>query len=56
MPKKELSPVAKSLLTLLNNVHDLIVISNRRSDARDVIFGHKSLSKREKLRNTFREN
>jgi hypothetical protein len=45
MPKKELSPVAKSLLTLLNNVHDLIVISNRRSDARDVIFATKALAK-----------
>lgn len=45
MPVKELSPVAKSILTLLNNANDLIVVSNRRKDARDVIFAMKALAK-----------
>lgn len=34
---KELSPTAKSLLVLLNNVDELIVKSNNRKDAREVM-------------------
>jgi hypothetical protein len=34
---KELSPTAKSLLILLNNVDELIVLSNNRKDAREVM-------------------
>jgi len=37
MPHKELSSTTKSILTLLNNANDLIVVSNRRKEARDVI-------------------
>jgi hypothetical protein len=34
---KELSSTAKSLLTLLNNVDELIVLSNDRTNAREVM-------------------
>jgi hypothetical protein len=34
---KDLSPVAKSLLTLLNNIDELIVRSHNRKDAREVM-------------------
>lgn len=34
---KELSPTTKSILTLLNNANDLIVVSNRRSEAKEVM-------------------
>jgi len=34
---KELSPTAKSLLVLLNNIDELIVLSNNRQDAREVM-------------------
>jgi len=34
---KELSPIAKSLIVLLNNVEELIVKSNDRTSARDVM-------------------
>ena len=37
MPKKKLSPIASSLIVLLNNVNDLVAISNRRSEAQDVM-------------------
>jgi hypothetical protein len=33
----KISPVATSILTLLNNVDELIVQSNNRQDARDVM-------------------
>jgi len=38
-PKKEskLSPIASSLITLLNNINDLVAISNRRQAANDVM-------------------
>ena len=36
MPK-ELTPVTKSLLTLLNNIDELIVKSNNRKDAKQVM-------------------
>ena len=36
MPK-ELAPTTKSILTLLNNANDLIVVSNKRSEARRVM-------------------
>jgi len=34
---KDLSPTAKSLLVLLNNVDELIVLSNNRKAAREVM-------------------
>jgi hypothetical protein len=34
---KELSPTAKSILVLLNNIDELIVLSNNRKDAREVM-------------------
>lgn len=34
---KELSPTAKSLLVLLNNIDELIVLSNNRKYAREVM-------------------
>jgi hypothetical protein len=34
---KELSPTAKSLLILLNNIDELVVKSNNRRDAREVM-------------------
>lgn len=38
MPIKEkLSPTAKSIIALLNNINDLIVISNKRKEASDVM-------------------
>ena len=38
MPKlQELTPVERSLITLINNANDLIMASNRRTDARDVM-------------------
>ena len=38
MPKlSELTPVERSLITLINNANDLIMVSNRRSDAKEVI-------------------
>lgn len=36
MPK-EISAIASSLITLLNNINDLVVISNKRKEARDVM-------------------
>ena len=45
MPKKELSSTTKSIITLLNNAHDLIVISNRRSDAAKVMKALKVFAK-----------
>lgn len=42
---KELSSSEKFLLTLLNNVNDLIVISNKRKEARDVILSFKTYAK-----------
>jgi hypothetical protein len=36
MPKS-LSPIATSLITLLNNINDLVAISNNRQEARDVM-------------------
>jgi hypothetical protein len=37
MPKKEISPTTKSILTLINNAHDLIVVSNKRQEAKEVV-------------------
>lgn len=37
MPRKELSQTAKSLITLLNNVNELVVDSSRRTAAKDVL-------------------
>lgn len=34
---KEISPVAKSILVLLNNVEELIRISNNRKDSKEVM-------------------
>ena len=34
---KELTPTTKSILTLLNNANDLIVVSNKRSEAKEVL-------------------
>jgi len=45
MPIKELSPTTKSILTLLNNAHELITISSRRKDAKDVIHALKAYAK-----------
>jgi len=44
MPK-QLSPTTKSILTLLNNVNELISTSSRRKDARDVIHAIKAYAK-----------
>jgi len=33
----ELSPIVSSLITLLNNINDLVSISNKRQEARDVM-------------------
>ena len=35
--KKELSPAVKSVLTLLNNVRELLIVSNKRQEAKDVM-------------------
>jgi hypothetical protein len=35
--KRKISPTASTLLTLLNNVNDLIVISQKRKEAKDVM-------------------
>ena len=37
MPNSKLSETAISLLTLLNNIEELIVKSNKRQDAKDVM-------------------
>lgn len=37
MPIKELNPVTRSVLTLINNAHDLIVLCNKRKEAREVM-------------------
>ena len=37
MPKKEISQTTKSVLTLINNAHDLIVVSNKRTAAKEVM-------------------
>ena len=37
MPTKQLSQTAKSLITILNNVNELVSKSNSRSEARDVM-------------------
>ena len=37
MSNKEISPIVKSILTALNNAHELIVLSNKRTDARNVM-------------------
>jgi len=37
MPKKENSPTALKLLAILNNINELIVLSNDRQSARDVM-------------------
>jgi hypothetical protein len=34
---KEISAIAMSLITLLNNINDLVTISNKRKEARDVM-------------------
>lgn len=36
-PQKELPQIAKSILTLLNNIDELIVFSNDRTGAKDVM-------------------
>lgn len=36
MPKR-LSPIASSLITLLHNIDELVTISNKRQEARDVM-------------------
>lgn len=36
MPNK-ISPTAATLITLLNNINDLIVVSNKRKEASDVM-------------------
>lgn len=36
MPKT-LSPIASSLITLLNNINELVSVSNKRKEARDVM-------------------
>ena len=35
--QKELSPSVRSVLTLLNNVRELLVVSNKRQEAKDVM-------------------
>lgn len=45
MAYKEISPTAKSILTLINNAHELIVISNKRKEASDVIRALKAYAK-----------
>lgn len=37
MPKNQISPTATTLITLLNNINDLIVVSNKRKEASDVM-------------------
>ena len=37
MPKQLLTPTIKALLTLINNANDLIVVSNRRAEAKSVM-------------------
>lgn len=37
MSDKNISPTAISIITLLNNINDLIVVSNKRSEASDVM-------------------
>lgn len=37
MPRKEISSTTKSVLTLINNAHDLIVVSQKRKEAGEVI-------------------
>jgi len=37
MAQKKLSAIALSLITLLNNVNELVSISNRRKEANDVM-------------------
>lgn len=40
--EKEISSTTKKILALLNNANDLIVISNRRTDAKQVMIALKS--------------
>jgi len=37
MPIPKISPIASSLITLLNNINELVSISNKRKEARDVM-------------------
>ena len=37
MPKKQLSPIASSLITLLHNINELVAISNQRKEAAEVM-------------------
>ena len=37
MPNLHISPTASTIVTLLNNINDLIVVSNKRQQAADVM-------------------
>ena len=37
MPNKKISPTATTLVTLINNINDLIVVSNKRKEASEVM-------------------
>lgn len=37
MPIQQLNPTTRSVLTLINNAHDLIVLCNKRKEAREVM-------------------
>ena len=49
MPQKEISPTTRSVLTLINNAHDLIVYSNKRKEAKDVVRALKAFARQELL-------
>lgn len=46
---KEISIIATSIITLLNNVNDLVVMSNKRKEARDVMDAIKIYAKNSKF-------
>lgn len=48
MPKK-LSPIASSIITLLNNINDLVTISSKRQEARDVMAALRIYAKNSKF-------
>ena len=37
MPIQQFNPTTRSVLTLINNAHDLIVLCNKRKEAREVM-------------------
>jgi ABC-type uncharacterized transport system substrate-binding protein len=45
MPQKEISQTTRSVLTLINNAHDLIVYSNKRKEAKDVVRALKAFAR-----------